>query len=150
MSKKKDQSHRIISAEKASDKIHCPFQDKLSQHKGYRGKATWDPPTAHLVPTGKPREFSLQDQEPDKETQSCRVPSTGCEVPDGTVGHKKGTQGVQLRKEVKLSLSANDLISTLKTPPGTCQSQQMTSVEFPEANLTHKPAVALTTNSWRH
>ena len=115
----KDKSHMIISidAEKAFEKIQHPFMIKTLQKAGTEGtylniiKAIYDKPTANIILNGE----KLKAFPPKSGTrQGCPLSpllfNIVLEVLATTIKEEKEIKGIQIGKEVKLSLFADDMI----------------------------------------
>ena len=115
----------IISrdAEKAFNKIQHPFMIKTLQKLGIEGtyfniiKVIYDTPTANIVLNGeKLKPFPLRSGK----TQGCPLSpllfSIVLEVLATAIREEKGIKGIQIRKEVKLSLFADDKILYTENP----------------------------------
>ena len=111
--KLKDKNHVIISidAEEAFDKIQHPFMMTTLQKMGIEGtylnivKATYEKPTANIIVNGeKLKAFPLRSET----RQGCPLPallfSIDLEVVAAAVREEKEIRGIQMGKEVKLSL----------------------------------------------
>ena len=111
--KLKDKNHVIISidAEEAFDKIQHPFMMTTLQKMGIEGtylnivKATYEKPTANIILNGeKLKAFPLRSET----RQGCPLPpllfSIDLEVLATAVTEEKEIKGIQMGKEVKLSL----------------------------------------------
>ena len=109
----KDKNHVIISidAEETFDKIQHPFMMTTSQKMGIEGtylnivKATYEKPTANIILNGeKLKAFPLRSEI----RQGCPLPallfSIDLEVLATAVREEKEIKGIQMGKEVKLSL----------------------------------------------
>ena len=109
----KDKNHVIISidAEETFDKIQHPFMMTTSQKMGIEGtylnivKATYEKPTANIILNGeKLKAFPLRSET----RQGCPLPpllfSIDLEVLATAVTEEKEIKGIQMGKEVKLSL----------------------------------------------
>ena len=122
INKLKDKNHMIISidAEKAFDKIQHPFMIKTLQKVGIEGtylntiEAIYDKPTANIVLSGeKLKPFSLRSGT----RQGCpHSPLLFNIVLATTIREEKEIKGNQIRKEVKMSLSADDMILYIENP----------------------------------
>ena len=106
-----------IDAEKPFDKIQHPFMIKAPQSVGIGGtclniiKALYDKPTANIILNGeKLKPFPLKSET----RQGCPLsPLLFNLVLEGlatAIREEKEIKGVQIRKEVKLSLFADDVI----------------------------------------
>ena len=129
MNKLNDKKHMVIStdAEKAFDKIQCPFVIKTLQKAGIEGtylniiKAIYDKPTANIILNGeKLKAFSLKSVA----RQGCPVSpllfNIVLEVLATAIREEKGIKGSQIGKEkVKLSLFADDMVLYIENPKDT-------------------------------
>ena len=124
ISKLKDKNHMIISidAEKTFGKIQHLFMIKTLQKMGTEEtylnivKAINDKPTANIILSGeKLKEFPLRSPR-----QGCPLPqlllSILLEVLPTTIREEKDIKGIQIRKEVQLSLFADDMILYIENP----------------------------------
>ena len=123
-SKLKDKNHTIIStdAEKASDKIQQPFMIKTLQKMVIEGtyinivKAIYDKPTENIILNGeKWRASPLKSGT----RQGCPISplfNIVLEVLATAIREEKEIKGIQIRKEVKLSLFTNDMIVYIENP----------------------------------
>ena len=117
-----------IDVEKDFDKIQHPFMIKTLQKAGIEGaylniiKAMYDKPTANIILNGeKLKAFPLNSGT----RQGCPVSSLlfniVWKVLATAIREEKEIKGIQIGKEVKLSLFADDLILYIenprKTPP---------------------------------
>ena len=106
-----------IGAEKAFDKIQHPFMIKTLQKAGIEGtylsiiKAIYDKPTANIILNGeKLKIFPLKSGKRQWCLLSPLLFNTILEVLAIAIREEKGIKGIQIRKEVKLSLFADDMI----------------------------------------
>ena len=119
MSKLKDKNHMIISVDtiKAFDKIQHEFMIKTLQKMGIEGtylntvKPIYDKPTANIIlNSGKLKVFPRRS----KSRQGCPVLpllfNIVLEVLTTAIREEKEIKGIQIRKEVKLSLFADGMI----------------------------------------
>ena len=124
INKLKNKNHMIISrdAEKAFEKIHHLFMIKTLQKMGIEGtylnivKATYDKPTANIILNGeKMKAFPLRSGA----RQGCRLSpllfNIVLEVLGTPIRKEKEIKGIQIRKELELSLFANDMILYIET-----------------------------------
>ena len=124
INKLKDKKHIIISidAEKAFDKIQHPFMIKTLQKVGIDGtylniiKAIYDKPTANIILSGKTlKAFPLKSGT----RQGCPLsPLLFNIVLEGlatAIREEKEIKGIQIGKEVKLSLFADDMIIYIRS-----------------------------------
>ena len=113
-----------IDAEKAFDKIQHPFLIKTLQKVGIEGthlniiKAIYDKPTANILLNGeKLKEFLLRSGTRQGCPLSPLVFNIVMEVLATAIREVKEIKGIQIGKEeVKLSLSADDMILYLENP----------------------------------
>ena len=112
-----------IDAEKAFDKIQHPFMIKTLQKVGTEGtylnivKAIYDKPTANIVLHGeKLKPFSLRSGARQGCPLSPLLFNVVLEVLTTAVREEKEIKGIQIRKEVKLSLFADDMILYIENP----------------------------------
>ena len=117
--KLKDKNHTIISinAEKAFNKIQHPFMIKTLQKVGIEGtyldiiKAIYDKPTANIILNGeKLKAFPLRSGMRQGCPLSPLLFNIVFEVLAIAIREEKEIKGIQIRKEVKLSLFADDMI----------------------------------------
>ena len=112
-----------IDEEKAFDKIQHPFMIKTLQKAGIEGtylniiKAIYDKPTANIILNGeKLKAFPLESGT----TQGCPLSpllfNTVLEVLATAIKEEKEIKGIQIGKEVKLSLFADDMILYIENP----------------------------------
>ena len=112
-----------IEAEKAFDKIqHSPMINIL-QKAGIEGKylniikAIYDKPTANIILNGeKLKAFPLKSGTRQGCPLSPLLFSTDLKALATAVREEKGIKGIQIGKEVKLSLFANDMILYMENP----------------------------------
>ena len=109
----KDKNHTIISidAEKAFDKIQHPFMIKTLQKIGIEGtylnivKAIYDEPTANIIVNGEElKAFPLRSGTRQGCPLSPLLFNIVLKVLDTAIREEKEIKGIQIRKEVKLSL----------------------------------------------
>ena len=116
-SKLKDKNHMIISidAEKAFDKIQHSFMIKTLQNLNII-KAIYDKPTANIILDEKLKAFPLKSGT----RQGCPCLTTTIQHSFGSFGHsnqsRKKIKGIEIGKEVKLSLFADDMILYIENP----------------------------------
>ena len=115
----KDKNHMIISidAEKAFDKIQHPFMIKSLQKMGIEGtylnivKTVYDKPTANIILHGENLKASPLRS---GKRQGCPLSpllfSIFLEVLATAIREEKEIKGIQIGKEIKLSLFADDMI----------------------------------------
>ena len=119
INKLKGKKNTIISidAEKAFDKIQHPFMIKTLQKIGIEGtylnivKAIYDKPTANIILNGeKLKAFPLRSET----RQGCPLYpllfKIVLEVLATAIREEKEIKGIKIKKEVKLSLFADDMI----------------------------------------
>ena len=128
INKLKDKNHMIISidTEKASDKIQHPFIIKTLQKVGIEGiylniiKAIYDKPTANIILNGeKLKAFPLKSGTRQGCPLSPLLFNIVLEVLVTAIREEKEIKGIQIRKEVKLSLFAHDMILYIENPKDT-------------------------------
>ena len=125
INKLKDKNHMIISidVEKAFEKIQHPFMIKTLQKAGIEGtylniiKVTYDKPTANIILNGE----KLKAFPPKSGTrQGCPLSpllfNIVLEVLATAIRAEKEIKGIQIGKEVKLSLFADDMILYIENP----------------------------------
>ena len=112
-----------IDAEKAFDKIQHPFMIKTSQKAGIEGtylnilKAIYDKPTANIILNGeKLKAFPLKSGTRQGCTLSLLLFNIVLEVLATAIRAEKEIKGIQIGKEVKLSLFADDIILYIENP----------------------------------
>ena len=115
----------IIStdAENAFDKIQHPFMVKTLQKVGIEGtqlniiKAIYDKPTANIILNGeKLNAFALRSGTRQGCPLSPLLFNVAFEVLAMAIRGEKEIKGIQIRKEVKLSLFADDMTLHLENP----------------------------------
>jgi len=125
INKLKDKNHMIISidAEKASDKIQHPFIIKTLQKAGIEGiylniiKAIYDKPTANIILNGeKLKAFPLNSGTRQGCPLSPLLFNIVLEVLATAIREEKEIKEIQFRKEVKLSLFADNMILYIENP----------------------------------
>ena len=128
INKLKDKIHMIISTdtEKDFDKIQHPFMIKTLQKAGVEGihlniiKVICDEPTANTIPNGeKLKAFSLKSVARQGCPLSLLLFNMVLEVLATAVREEKEIKGIQVGKEVKLSLSADNTILYIESPKDT-------------------------------
>ena len=113
----------LIDAEKAFDRIQHPFMIKTLQKVGIDEaylniiKAIYDKPTANIVPNGE----KLKPFSPRSGTrQGCPLSpllfNIDLEVLAMAIREEEELKGIQIRKEVKPSLFADDMILYIENP----------------------------------
>ena len=112
-----------IDAEKAFDKIQHLFIIKILQVMGIEGtyldivKAIYDKPTANIILNGeKLKAFPLRSGTRQRCSLSLLLFNTVLKVLVIAIREEKEIKGIQTRKEVKLSLFADDMILYIKNP----------------------------------
>ena len=125
INKLKDKNHVIIStdAEKDFDKIQHPFMIKTLQKAGIEGtylnkiKAIYDKTTANIILNGeKLKAFSLKSGTRQGCPLSPLLFNIVLEVLATAIKVEKEIKGIQIGKEVKLSLFADDMILYMENP----------------------------------
>ena len=125
INKLKDKNHMIISidAEKTFDKIQHPFMIKTLQTIGIEGaylniiKSIYDKPTANIILNGeKLKAFPLKSGTRQGCPLSPLLFNIVSEVLATAIREEKEMKRIQIRKEVKLSLFADDMILYIKNP----------------------------------
>ena len=118
INKLKNKNHMIISidAEKAFDRIQHPFMTKTLQKVGIEGtylnimKAIYDKPTANIIFNGeKLKPFQLRTGIRQGGPLSPLLFNIVLEVLATAIREEKEIEGIHIRKEVKLSLFADDM-----------------------------------------
>ena len=134
-----------IDAEKAFDKIQHPFMIKTLQKLGIEGtflniiKATYDKPTANIVFNGeKLKPFPLRSRRRQRCPLSPLLFNTVLEVLATAIRHSKEIKGIQIRKEVKLPLFADDMILFIKNPKDTTRKLLDLSGKVLDTKLIYK------------
>ena len=116
-----DKNHMIISidAENVFDKIQHPFMIKTLQKMGIEGnylnivKAIYDKPTANIILNGeKLKAFPLRSGA----RQGCPLFNIVPEVLATAIREETEEKGIQIGKEVKFSLFADDMILYIENP----------------------------------
>ena len=106
-----------IDKKKAFDKIQHPFRIKVLQKMGIEGtsstvKAIYDKPTANIILNGeKLKAFLLRSGTRQGCPLSLLLFNTVLEVLAAAIREEKEIKGVQMGKEVKLSLFTDDMIT---------------------------------------
>ena len=115
-----------IDAEKAFDKIWHPFMIKTLQKIGIEGvylnilKTVYDKPTANTILNGeKLKAFPLRSGTRQGCPLSLLLFNIVLEVLAMAIREEKEIKGIQVRKEVKLSLLADDMVLYIKNPKET-------------------------------
>ena len=112
-----------IDAEKAFDKIQHPFMIKTLQKAGIEGtylniiKAIYDKPTANIILNGeKLKAFPLKSGTRQGCPLSPLLFNIALEVLAIAISEEKEIKGIQIGKEVKLSLFADDMKMYIEKP----------------------------------
>ena len=112
-----------IDAEKAFDKIQHPFMVKTLQKAGTEGtylniiKAIYDKPTANIIFNGeKLKAFPLKSGARQGCPLSPLLFNIALEFLASAIREEKEIKGIQIGKEVKLSLFADDMILYIENP----------------------------------
>ena len=130
-----------IDAEKAFDKIQHPFMIKKKnlQKAGIEGtylniiKAIYDKPTANIILNGeKLKAFPLKSGTRQGFPLSPLLFNIVLEVLATAIREEKEIKGIQIGKEVKLSLFTDDMILYIENP------KETTTVKFQDIKLLHK------------
>jgi len=115
-----------IDAEKAFDKIQHPFMIKTLQKAGIEGtylniiKAIYDKPTANIFLNGeKLKAFPLKSGKRQGCPLSPLLFSIVLEVLASAIREEKEMKWIQIGKELKLSLFADDMIIYIENPKDT-------------------------------
>ena len=125
INKLKNKNHMIISidAEKAFDKIQHPFMIRTLQKAGIEGtylniiKAIYNKPTANIILNGeKLKAFPLTSGTRQGCPLSPLLFNIVLEVLATAIRAEKEIKGIQIGKEVKLSLFADDMILYIENP----------------------------------
>ena len=125
INKFKDKNHMIISiaAEKDFDKIQHPFMIKTLQKMGTERiylntvKPTYDKPRENIILNGeKLKTFPLRSGTRQGCPFSPLLFNIDLEVLAIAIREEKEIKGIQIRKEVKLSLFADDMILYRENP----------------------------------
>ena len=112
-----------IDAEKVLDKTQHTFMTKTLQKAGIEGtylniiKATYDKPTANIILNGeKLKAFPLKSGARQGCPLSPLLFNIVLEVLARAIRKEKEIKGIQIGKEVKLSLFADDMILYIENP----------------------------------
>ena len=126
-----------IDAEKAFDKIHHPFMIKTLQKMGIEGtylnivKSVYDKLTANLILNGeKLKAFPLRSGTRQWCSLSPLLFNIVLELLDTAIRQEKEIKGIQIRKEVKFSLFADDMILYIENPKDSIGKLLMLINEF--------------------
>ena len=113
----------IIDAEKAFDKIQHLFMIKTLQEMGIEEtylnivKAIYDKPTENIILNGeKLKAFTLRSGTRQGCPLSALLFNIVLEALATAIRDEKEIKGIQIRKEVKLSLFADDMILCIENP----------------------------------
>ena len=150
----------IISkdAEKAFDKIQHPFMIKTLQKAGIEGryvniiKAIYDKSTVNIILNGeKMKAFPLKSGTRQRCPPSPLLFNIVLRVLATAIGEEKEIKGIQIGKEVKLSLFADDVILYIENPKDTTRKlleliNEYSKVAGYKIN-THKSLAFLYTNN---
>ena len=120
-----------INAEKDFEKIQHPFMIKKLQKMSKEGthlnivKAIYDKPTANIILNGeKLKAFPLRSGTSQGCQHSALLFYTVLEVPATEIREVKEIKEIQIGKEVKLSLFADDMILYIENPKETIRANQ--------------------------
>ena len=109
--------------QKKSDKVQHPFMIKTLQKMGIEGtylnivKAMYDKPTGNIIlKGGKLKSFPLRSGTRQGCPLSPLLFNIVLEVLVTAIREEKEIKGIQIRKEVELSLLANDMILYIENP----------------------------------
>ena len=109
--------------QKKSDKVQHPFMIKTLQKMGIEGtylnivKAMYDKPTGNIIlKGGKLKSFPLRSGTRQGCSLSPILFNIVLEVLATVIREEKEIKGIQIRKEVELSLLANDMILYIENP----------------------------------
>ena len=129
-----------IDAEKAFDKIQHPFTIKTFQKMGIEGtylnivKAIYDKPMASIILNGENlKAFPLRSQTRQGCPLSPLLFNIVLEVLASAIIEEKEIKGIQIRKEVKLSLFADDMILYIANPKDSIKKLLELISEFTKA-----------------
>ena len=148
--KLKDKNHMItsIDSEKAFDKIQHPFMIKTLQRAGIGGtylnirKAMYDKPTASIILNSeKLKAFLLKSGTRQGHPLSPVLFNIVLEVLATAIREEKEIKGIQIGKEVKLSLFADDMILYIEYPKDSTRKILKLSKEhnkLQDIKLTHR------------
>ena len=146
INKLKNKNHMIISTdeEKAFDKIQHPFMIKALQKVGIEGiylniiKAIYDKPTANIILNGeKLKAFHLRSGTRQGCPLSPLLFNTVLEVLATAIREEKEIKGIQIGKEeVKLSLSADDMILYIENPKDATRKLLSSSMNLVKLQVT--------------
>ena len=125
INKLKNKNHMIISidAGKAFDKIQHPFMIKILQKMGIEGiyinivKAVYEKPTANIVLSGeKLKVFPLRSGTKQGCPLSPLLLNILLKALATAIREEREIKGIQIKKEVKLSRFADDMILYIENP----------------------------------
>ena len=122
--KKKNHMIFSIDEEKAFDKIQHPFIIKILQKVGIEGtyfnikKAIYDKPTGNILNGEKLKAFPLRSGTRQGCLLSPLLFNIVLEVLATAITEEKEIKGIQIGKEVKLPLFADDMIIYIENPKG--------------------------------
>ena len=112
-----------MDAEKSSDKIQHPFMTKTLQNMGTEGtylnivQAIYDKLTANIIFNGKKlKVFPLRSETRQGCPLSPLLFNTVLDAQATEIREEKGIKRIQIGKEVKLSLFADDMILYIENP----------------------------------
>ena len=160
INKLNDKNHMIISigAEKAFDKIQNPFMiqtlHKMGIERTYLNivKTLYDKPTANVILNGeKLKAFPLRSGTRQAYPLSLLLFNIVVEVLALAIREEKEIKGIQIRKEVKLSLFGDDMILYIENTKDSIKKLLQLISEFSKVAgykiNTQKPLVFLYTNN---
>ena len=119
-----------MDAEKASDKIQHPFMTKTLQEMGAEGtylnilQAIYDKLTANILNGKKLKAFPLRSGTRQGCPLSPLLFNIALEILTTAIREEKEIKGVQIRKEVKLSLFADDMKLYIENPKDSIRAHQ--------------------------
>ena len=136
--KLKGKNYMIISvnAEKAFDKIQHPLMIKTLQKMGTEGtylnivKAIYNEPTANILNGEKLNAFPLRSGTRQGRPVSPLLFNIVLEVLTTSIREEKEVKGIQIGKEVKLSLFADDMILYTENPDDSIRKLLELNSEF--------------------
>ena len=130
-----------INAEKAFDKTQHPFMIKILQNAGTEGtylniiKAIYNKPKANIILNGeKLKSFPLKSGKRQGCPLSLLLFNIVLEVLATAIREEKEIKEIQIGKEVKLSLFADDMILNIVNPKGTTRKLLELINEYGEGN----------------
>ena len=136
VNKRKNKNHMIVSidAEKAFGKIQHPFLIKTLESVGIEGtflsilKAIYEKPTANIILTGeKLRAIPLRSGTRQGCPLSLLLFNIVLGVPASAIRQQKEIKGIQIGKEVKLSLFADNMILYVENPKDSTKKNSRTN-----------------------